>query len=141
MRGWDCSIKNLFEAHYPTKHTITPYNSSDADLTATAAAAAHSESAWHILFSARQQHPMTAVRVVNDLLATPLLAAAVLALATLDEVQRHKRDDQADEGFPRAKRTVCSRKRRDKDVLEHSKQLNAAPLESCLLYTSPSPRD
>ena len=39
---------------------ITPYNSSDAGLTAAvtdgaAAAAAHSESAWHILFSARQQ--------------------------------------------------------------------------------------
>ena len=40
---------------------ITPYNSFDAGLTAAvtdgaAAAAAHSESAWHILFSARQQH-------------------------------------------------------------------------------------
>ena len=40
--------KKLFEAHrishHPTKHTITPYNSSDAGLSAAAAAAAHSES-------------------------------------------------------------------------------------------------
>ena len=39
MRGWDRSIEKLFEAlcisHYPTKHTITPHNSSDAGLTAT----------------------------------------------------------------------------------------------------------
>ena len=58
MHGADCSIEKVFEAHrishQPRKHTITPYNSSDAGL--TAAAAAHSESAWHILFSARQQH-------------------------------------------------------------------------------------
>ena len=60
MRGSDYSIEKLFDAHrishYPTKHTITPYNSSDAALTATAAAvAAQNESAWHILFSGRQQ--------------------------------------------------------------------------------------
>ena len=54
-------VENIFEAgpHLspPQKHTITPYNNSDAGLTAAAAAAAaaHSESAWHILFSARQQ--------------------------------------------------------------------------------------
>ena len=53
--GSDCSIEKLFEghriSHHPTKHTITPYDSSDAGLTATAAAdavaAAHSEQAWH----------------------------------------------------------------------------------------------
>ena len=63
MRGSDCSIEKVFEAHtishHPTKHTITPYTSSDAGLTdtaaAVAAAAAHIDSAWHILFSARQQ--------------------------------------------------------------------------------------
>ena len=63
MPGSDCSIEKVFEAHrishHPRKQTITPYNSSDAGLTATAAAAAaaaaHSESAWYILFSARQQ--------------------------------------------------------------------------------------
>ena len=63
MRESDCSIEKVFEAHrishHPRKQTITPYNSSDAGLTATAAAAAaaaaHSESAWYILFSARQQ--------------------------------------------------------------------------------------
>ena len=57
MRGSDCSIENLFEAHrishQPRKHTITPYNGSDAGCPATAAA--HSESAWHVLFSARLQ--------------------------------------------------------------------------------------
>ena len=53
----------------------------------------------------------------------------MLSLATLDEVQRHNRDDEADEGSPCAKRTLCSRKRRDEDVLEHSKQLIADPLE------------
>ena len=39
MRGSDCSIEKVFEAHrishHPTKHTITPYNSSHAGLTAT----------------------------------------------------------------------------------------------------------
>ena len=55
-------------------------------------------------------------------------AAAVLSLATLDEIQRHNRDDEAEESFPCAKRTLCSPERRDIDVLEHSKQLNADPL-------------
>ena len=60
-----CADRNarseIFEAHrishHPIKHTSHPTNSSDAGLTATtaAAAAAHSQSAWHILFSARQQ--------------------------------------------------------------------------------------
>ena len=75
---------------------------------------------------------MAAVRVIDDLFATPLLqqlaAAAVLSLATLDEVQRHNRDDEADESSPCAKRTLCPRERRDEDVLEHSKQLIADPL-------------
>ena len=39
MRGSDCSIEKLFEAHgishHFTKHTSTPYNSSDAGFTAT----------------------------------------------------------------------------------------------------------
>ena len=63
IHGSDCSIEKVFEAHrishHPRKHTITPYNSSDAGLIATAAAAAaagaHSESTSHILFSASQQ--------------------------------------------------------------------------------------
>ena len=69
---------------------------------------------------------------MHDVFATPLLqqlAAAVPYLATLDEVQRHNRDDEADEGSPCAKLTLCSRKRRDEDVLEHSNQLIADPLE------------
>ena len=52
----------------------------------------------------------------------------MLSLATLDEVQRHNRDDEADVGSPCTKRTLCSRKRRDEDVLAHSKQLIADPL-------------
>ena len=63
MYGSDSSIEKVFEAHrisrHPRKHTITPYNSSDAGLTATAAvaavAAAHSGSAWHILFACQQR--------------------------------------------------------------------------------------
>ena len=85
MHESDCPIETVFEAHRishrPRKHTIAPYNSSVAGLTATAAA-----------------------------------AAAVLALATLDEVQRRNRDDETGEGFPCAQRTLCSRKRRDEDV-------------------------
>ena len=53
----------------------------------------------------------------------------MLSLATLDEVQRHNCDDAADEDSPCAKRTLCSRKRRDEDVLEHGEQLIAGPLE------------
>ena len=49
--------------------------------------------------------------------------------ATLDEIQRHNRDDEADGGSPRDRRTLCSRKRRDEDVLENSEQLNADPLQ------------
>ena len=52
----------------------------------------------------------------------------MLSLATLDEFQRPNRDDETDEGSPCAKRTLCSRKRRDKRrVLEQIKQLNADP--------------
>ena len=61
MRGSDCSIEKVFAnriSHHPTKHTITPHNSSNAGLTATAAAA-RSESAWHILCSARQQRVLS----------------------------------------------------------------------------------
>ena len=64
---------------------------------------------------------------MHDVFATPLLqqlAAAVLSLATL-EVQRHNRDDEADEGSPCAKRKLCSGKSRDEEVLEHSMQLTA----------------
>ena len=75
------AVEKVFEAHrishHPTNHTITPYNSYDAGLTAAAAAAAaHSGSAWHILFSARQQRvpsSMAAVRDIDYLFATPLL--------------------------------------------------------------------
>ena len=56
-------------------------------------------------------------------------AAAVLSLATVDEVQRHNRDAKADEGSACAKQTLCSRKSRDEDVLGHSNQLIAVPLE------------
>ena len=59
------------------------------------------------------------------------VVVAVLALATVNEFQRHNRDDEGDEGSPRAKRTLCSRKNeQQRRVLEHSKQLDAdRPLE------------
>ena len=52
--------------------------------------------------SSAYRHPMAAVRVIDDLFATPLLQQldAVLSLATLDEFHRHQRDDKADEGPP-----------------------------------------
>ena len=40
----------------------------------------------------------------------------MLVLATLNESQRQNHDDEGNEGSPRAKRTLCSRNRRDKDV-------------------------
>ena len=101
-------------------HTA-PYNSSDAGLTATAAAAAaaHSDSAWHILFSALQQRVLSSEDGSSACYRLPYCstaAAAVLALATVNESQRHNADDEGDEGSPRPKRTLCSRKRRDKEV-------------------------
>ena len=53
--------------------------------------------------SSANRHSMAAVGVIDDLCVTPLLqqlAAAVLSLATLDDVQRHNRDNEADEGCP-----------------------------------------
>ena len=141
MPGSDCSIEKLFEAyrisHHPTQHTITPYNRSDAGLTATVLllllllllTTTRRGTSCSPSASSAYRHPMAAVRVIDDLFAIPLLAAAVLALETLDEVERQNRDDEAGEGSPCAKRTLCSRKRRDEDVLEHSKQLIADPLE------------
>ena len=58
---------------------------------------------------------MAAERAIDDLFCNTA-AAAVLALATLNELQRHNRGDEGDERSLRAKRTHCSRKRRDKDV-------------------------
>ena len=49
-------------------------------------------------------------------MSTQLLLYLVVALTTLDEVQHHNRDDESDEDSPNAKRTLCSRKRRDKDM-------------------------
>ena len=58
---------------------------------------------------------MAAVCVIDDLFCNTA-AAAVLALATLNENQPHNRDDEVDEGSPRAKPTLYSRKRRNKEV-------------------------
>ena len=91
MRGSDGSIEKHFEAHrishHPTKHTNTPYNSSDAGLTAivlllllllllpttTPRATSCSPPA-----SSAYRHPMAAVRVIDDLFATPLLQQLLL---------------------------------------------------------------
>ena len=140
MRGSDCSIEELFQAHrishHSTKHTITPYNSSDAGLTATALlllplllllllATTRRGTPCSPPASSAYRHPMAAVHVIDDFFATPLLqqlAAAVRSLATLDEEQRYNRDDEAGEGFACAKRTLCSRKRRDEDVYLSTQQ-------------------
>ena len=77
----------------------------------------------------------TVVRAIYDLyFATPLLqrlaAAAVLSLATHDEVQRYNRDDAADEGSPCRTNALLVEKARQTRVLEHSIQLNADPLRT-----------
>ena len=139
--GSEMCIRDSRISHHPTKHTITPYtpcNSSDrcwldcyytAAAAAAAAAAAHNDSAWHILFSARQQRVPSSDGISafcrGPFCNTAAAAAALLSLATLDEVQRHNRDDEADEGSTCAKRTLCSRKRRDEGVLEHSTASNS----------------
>ena len=81
MRGSDYSIEKLFDAHrishYPTKHTITPYNSSDAVLTATVLLRVPPlllTTTWSGTFcslpaSSANRYPMAAVRVVDDLTA------------------------------------------------------------------------
>ena len=82
MRGSDCSIKKVFEAlrisHHPTKHTITPYNSSDAGLTATVLlllllTTTRRGTSSSPPASSAYRYPMAAVRVIYDLFATPLL--------------------------------------------------------------------
>ena len=136
-----CSIEKVFEArrisHHTRKHTITPYNSFDAGLTATMLlllllTTTRRRTSCSPPTSSAYRHPKAAARAIDDPFATPLLqqscCCAVLSLASLDRVQRHNRDDEADEGPPCAKRTLCSRKRRDEDVLEHSKQLIADSL-------------
>ena len=62
MCGSDCSIEKVFEAHRishnPTKthdHTLQQLRCWLDSHYAAAAAAAHDDSVWHILFSARQQ--------------------------------------------------------------------------------------
>ena len=72
---------------------------------------------------------MAAVRVIDDLFATSLLLLLLCSLwwvSTAFNVTTATMNE-ADEGSPCAKRMLCSRKRRDEDVLEHSKQLNADP--------------
>ena len=82
MRGSDCQMEKLFEAHrishHPTKHTITPYNSSDAGLTATILmlllpATTRCGTSCSQPASSAYRHPMAVVRVIDDLFATPLL--------------------------------------------------------------------
>ena len=61
MCGSDRSFEKVFEAHrifhHPARRRITPYNSSDAGLTATMLLLLLllNDSAWHIVFSASQQ--------------------------------------------------------------------------------------
>ena len=88
MRGSDCSIEKLFEdhriSHHPTKHKITPYNSSDAGLTATLLlllATTQCGTSCSPPASSAYRHPMAAVRVIDDVFATPLLKHLLLSCA------------------------------------------------------------
>ena len=85
--------RKVFEAHrishYPTKHTITPYNSSDAGLTATMLlllllllllTATQRGTSCSPPASNAYRHPMAAVRVIDDLYATPLLLLLLCSL-------------------------------------------------------------
>ena len=82
MRGSDCAIEKLFEAHrishHPTKHTIIPYNSSDAGLTGTVLVllllptTTRRGTSCSPPTSSAYRHPMTAMRVIDDLFATQL---------------------------------------------------------------------
>ena len=66
-------------SHNPTKHTITPYNSSDAGLTATVLllllllTTTRRGTSCSPPTSSAYGHPMAAVRVIYDLFTTPLL--------------------------------------------------------------------
>ena len=87
MRGSDCSIEKLFEAHrtshHPRKHTITPYNSSDAGLTASILllllllllllTASQRGTFCSPPASNAYRHPMAAVRVIDYLFAKKTL--------------------------------------------------------------------
>lgn len=69
-------------------------------LLAVTAAVCHCRcSAWHIIFSTSQRRAPSpdgsSARYIHDILLT-----AALALATLDDAQRHNPDDGSDEGFP-----------------------------------------
>ena len=86
----------------------------------------------HGRFHHRTNHTVTRSYYRSDagLTATgSAAAAAVLALGILDGVQRHHHDDKASKGLPRAKRTICSRKRRHDDVcLTKLDSWNKSPL-------------
>ena len=80
MCGSHCSIERIFEAHrishHPTRHTITPYNSSDAGLTATMLlplllllllTTTRRGTSCSPPASSAYRHPMAAVRVIDDI--------------------------------------------------------------------------
>ena len=84
VHGSDWLIEKVFEAHrishHPRKHTITPYDSSDPGLTATLLlllllllTASQRGTSCSLPANSAYRHPMAAVRVIDDLFATPLL--------------------------------------------------------------------
>ena len=122
MRGSDCSLKKVFEAHrishHPRIHTITLYDSSDASLavavllllllllTTTRRGTSCSPPA-----SSAHRHPMAAVRVIDDLFATPLLQQLLCSLwrlstksnATTATMKRMRAPRAPNERFARGK--------------------------------------
>ena len=89
IRGSDCSIENVFEAHrishHPRKHTIIPYISSDAGLTATILllllllTATRRGTFCFPPASSAYRYAKAAVRVIDDPSATPLLQQVLLS--------------------------------------------------------------
>ena len=89
-------VRKVFEAHrishHPTRNTITPYNSSDAGLTATMLllllllllTTTRRGTPCSPPASSAYRHPVAAVRVIDDLFfSTPLLPLLLLLLCSL----------------------------------------------------------
>ena len=131
IRGSVFSIAKVFEAqcisHHPTKHTITPYYSSDTGLTATILLPLPPSLLLLLLTTTRRAtsfsqpassacfHPMAAVRVSDGLFATPLLL-----LCSLWRLSAKSKATTATMKRMTAPRTpnehLWSRKRRDEDA-------------------------
>ena len=127
----DFSIEKVFEScrihttssnshitHPQLQHTTTPHHTTTAATLAwllsllllLAASQRGISISLPVTVTSAHQHPMSAVRGIDDLLPA---AALAVALAALEEVKRQDLNDDMDENSPRVKLTRCPRKRRD----------------------------